>query len=202
MMNSTLILESIHATASLIIVGMSRWKSRRSRILTFSVPMNSAQDTCAVVVNLRMSRASSQAPAWVMRSFPSSKRRFRRATIRSMATGTLARSQNRAQVSSSRSFLDGKVRTGLPVEMKASDRVEQVFDLRVRHLLTVRSDAHEESPAEGVGLALLRRHDDAQDSAQALDFHLDRRLRRAGGCFGPSILVGCDSQRRRSRRCR
>ena len=104
MMNSTLILESIHVTVSSTIVATSPQKSRRSRIRTFSVPMNSADDTCALVVNRRTSRAVSHAPAWVIRSSPSSNPRFRRAAIRSMVSGILARRLNRPQVSSSRSF--------------------------------------------------------------------------------------------------
>ena len=104
MTNSTLIFVRIHATASSTIAGTSPWKSRRSRMRTFSAPMNSAQDTWAEVVNLRMSRARSHAPAWVIRSSLSSSPRFRRATIRSIDSGTLARRLNRAHVSSSRSF--------------------------------------------------------------------------------------------------
>ena len=85
--------------------------------------------------------------------------------------------------------LDGKIRAGLPVEMKAPDRVEQIFEFRVRHLLTVRRDVHEEAPAEGVGLALLRRHEYAQDSAYALDFQHNWWLRRARGALDPRLAT-------------
>ena len=71
--------------------------------------------------------------------------------------------------------------------MKAPDRVEQIFEFRVRHLLTVRRDVHEEAPAEGVGLALLRRHDHVQNSVHALDFQLDWRLSRARGALQPRL---------------
>ena len=72
--------------------------------------------------------------------------------------------------------LDGETRARLPVEMQAPGRVEQLLHLRVRHLLAARPVAHEEPPTERVGLALLRRHDDAQDLADTLDLHVDRRV--------------------------
>ena len=77
--------------------------------------------------------------------------------------------------------LDREVRTRLPVEVKTSSRVEEVLDLSVRHLLAARPVAQEESPAERVGLTLLWRYDDAENLPNALDYHLDRRVRRPCG---------------------
>ena len=82
------------------------------------------------------------------------------------------------------------VRARLPVEMQTSGRVEQFFDLRVRHLPAARAIAHEEPPAEGVRLALLGRHGDAQDLADALDFRVDRGDPPIGRCSAPAISAG------------
>ena len=80
-------------------------------------------------------------------------------------------------------LLDGIPRAGLPVEMQAPGIVEQIFDLRVRHLLAAGAVAQKEPPPERVGLAFLRRHDDAQHVAGALDLHFDRRVRRPRGAL-------------------
>ena len=62
MTNSTSIFVRIHVTASSIIACASPWKSRRSRIRTFSVPKNNAHDTWADVVTRRTSRGREATP--------------------------------------------------------------------------------------------------------------------------------------------